>query len=472
MSQRYCLITAFTLLVHFSVALGVQADPATEPESGIEQNSQILGGQANEYCGGCHGVSASVGVFAPDLARLALEREPLDFVRVLLHGKFDRGGSQMGHLIPVMPQLDSLSNSQIAAVVNELYEQVAEKRRAAERSTIPISAQDVELQRYLSSPAEAPGSLDAAEYARATELYFEHCAGCHGVNREGGGGSSLYGWEIAMRGASEVAAIVHEGTTVGMPGWSAREELSNSDMALLAQFLLLPAPPPPTFPIERIRQTWQEIVSPEARPVRRRFPFRARDLFVSLIHNPGRVLLIDGRSKRVVGEVDLHLAPHEVDVSADGRYLYVMSRGAQISLIDLYMREPAVVASVRIALEGRSFSIGGTLGEPILVAGGYWPPQYVVLEAETLRPLHAQLVDNKAHRQGLSARELTQVIASAESNRFVLVTKAEGTIHALDLGDGDSPEPILTRGVEGGSFLRAGSFDLSGRYLLVPGGSR
>ncbi|MBT7314769.1 MAG: cytochrome c, partial [Thiotrichales bacterium] len=43
----------------------------------------------------------------------------------------------------------------------------------------------------LSSVANSAPSLSAADFERAKNLYFERCAGCHGVLRKGATGKNL-----------------------------------------------------------------------------------------------------------------------------------------------------------------------------------------------------------------------------------------------------------------------------------------
>ena len=64
-------------------------------------------------------------------------------------------------------------------------------------------------------------------------------------------------------------------------------------------------------------------------------------------------------------------------------------RDARINLIDLWMEVPATVASIKIGTEARSVETSKFKGweDKYAIGGAYWPPQYVIMNGETLEPL-------------------------------------------------------------------------------------
>ena len=456
------LLGSIAVLVSAALAAAASAAPVVDVEADI-QGSHAL----SKHCGACHGQDLLGQDGYPSLLAASGVMQPQQIVRVLLNGKFDRGGEVAGHTVAVMPQLDTLADYQIASIVNALYRLRSEQSDKSLRPVRTITAEDVRVERMLGSDERSSDELSPQQYESAAKLYFEHCAACHGVRRQGGGGGPLYSWVMDALGSRYLQTKLHFGSVIGMPGWGDSRVLDEEEVDLMARFLQEPAPAAPVFDAADVAASWREQIPLSARPKRRQFKIKPENLFVSLLHDTGQIALIDGPGKKVHSIVDVRLAPHEVEVSANGRYLYVMSRGAEISLIDLYLKQPAVVASVRVGIEGRSLAAGRSKRTGKLVAAAYWPPQFTILEPQTLKPLLTQLLDSSAYEQGYSAREVSQVIELPRTNDFALLTKVEGTIELLSLTrKGDlrrDPESLVAE-----PLLRAGGFDVSNRYLLVP----
>ena len=122
----------------------------------------------------------------------------------------------------------AVSVEEVAALRAELG---AEDRAAGERHT---GATEGEM-RYQGSPsAIAAGDtrqimaaggpvLSEAEFATATQLYFERCAGCHGVLRKGATGKPLTPDITTEKGTDYLKALITYGSPAGMPNRS--EEL-------------------------------------------------------------------------------------------------------------------------------------------------------------------------------------------------------------------------------------------------------
>ena len=80
---------------------------------------------------------------------------------------------------------------------------------------------------------------------------------------------------------------------------------------------------------------------------------------------------------------------HISRVSASGRYLFVIGRDGRVNMIDMWMETPANVAEIRIGLEARSVETSKFKGyeDKLAIAGAYWPPQFVIMNGDTLEPL-------------------------------------------------------------------------------------
>lgn len=79
-----------------------------------------------------------------------------------------------------------------------------------------------------------------ASAADGAALFAQHCAVCHGVNREGATGPKLQGaWDKVQPNLASVSAFISEGNPLAnMPSW--KETLSAGEITSIASFLLAP----------------------------------------------------------------------------------------------------------------------------------------------------------------------------------------------------------------------------------------
>lgn len=67
----------------------------------------------------------------------------------------------------------------------------------------------------------SPGAPDLTEeeFNQAKEIYFQRCAGCHGVLRKGATGKPLTPDITQQRGLPYLEALINYGSPAGMPNW-------------------------------------------------------------------------------------------------------------------------------------------------------------------------------------------------------------------------------------------------------------
>lgn len=65
--------------------------------------------------------------------------------------------------------------------------------------------------------------LSKEEMQKATQVYFDRCAGCHGMLRKGALGPSLEATRSKEFGTETLKHIINFGTPGGMPGWGKQE---------------------------------------------------------------------------------------------------------------------------------------------------------------------------------------------------------------------------------------------------------
>ena len=113
-----------------------------------------------------------------------------------------------------------------------------------------------------------PGApaLTEAEFAKAKKIYFERCAGCHGVLRKGATGKPLTPDITNERGLDYLKVFINFGSPAGMPNWGSSGQLTEEEVTLMAKYLMNEPPVPPEFGMKEMKATWKVLVPPEDRP--------------------------------------------------------------------------------------------------------------------------------------------------------------------------------------------------------------
>nr|MBF0681186.1 c-type cytochrome [Pseudomonas sp.] len=202
----------------------------------------------------------------------------------------------------------------------------------------------------------SPGAPDLteAEFEMAKEIYFQRCAGCHGVLRKGATGKPLTPDITQQRGQAFLEALITYGSPAGMPNWGTSGGLTADEITLMAKYIQHTPPTPPEWGMAQMKDTWKVLVKPEDRPTRQLNKLDLPNLFSVTLRDDGKIALIDGNSKEIVKTIDTGYAVHISRMSASGRYLLVIGRDAKIDMIDLWAKEPIKVAEIKVGIEARS----------------------------------------------------------------------------------------------------------------------
>jgi nitrite reductase (NO-forming)/hydroxylamine reductase len=110
--------------------------------------------------------------------------------------------------------------------------------------------------------------LSEAEFGTATQLYFERCAGCHGVLRKGATGKALTPDLTKEKGTEYLKALITYGSPAGMPNWGTSGEMTPEQIDIMARFLQQEPPAPPEYGMPQMMASWNLIVAPEDRPTK------------------------------------------------------------------------------------------------------------------------------------------------------------------------------------------------------------
>lgn len=328
------------------------------------------------------------------------------------------------------------------------------------------SAMDAEQSRQLRS--EGGAELTEAEYQMATKLYFERCAGCHGVLRKGATGKPLTPDITVEKGTEYLKALITYGSPAGMPNWGSSGELSAEEIDVMARFLQQEPPEPPEFGMAEMRETWKVMVAPEDRPTKPMHDRNIDNFFAVTLRDAGQVAIIDGDTKEIVSILPTGYAVHISRPSASGRYVFTIGRDGKVDMIDLWSEKPTIVAEIKIGLEARSVETSKYKGyeDKLAIAGAYWPPQFTIMDGDTLEPLkivstRGMTVDTQEYHP---EPRVAAIVASHEHPEFIVNVKETGHILLVNYEDTDA---LSITDIEAARFLHDGGWDRSKRYFLT-----
>ena len=310
--------------------------------------------------------------------------------------------------------------------------------------------------------------MSAEEFRIGRQIYFERCAGCHGVLRKGATGKALTPDITLERGTAYLKVFINYGSPAGMPNWGTSGELTEDEVDLMARYIQQTPPTPPEFGMKEIKATWKVAVPVDKRPKKKLNDHDITNIFSVTLRDTGEVALIDGRSKKIINIVKTGYAVHISRLSASGRYLYVIGRDAKINLIDLWLERPDTVAEIKIGLEARSVDTSKYKGyeDKYAIAGSYWPPQYTMMKGDTLEPLkivstRGMTVDTQEYHP---EPRVASIVASHHRPEFVVNVKETGKILMVNYEDIDN---LVVTEIGAARFLHDGGWDASKRYFLV-----
>ena len=311
------------------------------------------------------------------------------------------------------------------------------------------------------------------EFQKATTIYFERCAGCHGVLRKGATGKPLTPDLTRENGYDYLKNFITYGSPAGMPNWGTSGDLDEATVDMMARYLLLEPPAPPEFGMPEMMASWKVLVKPEDRPTKKMNDIDIDNLFSVTLRDAGKVALIDGATYELKAVIDTGYAVHISRISASGRYLFVIGRDAKIVMIDLWMDPPGPVAEIKIGAEARSIETSKFEGyeDKYAIAGAYWPPQYVIMDGDTLEPkkivsTRGNIYDEQTYHP---EPRVAAILASHFRPEFIVNVKETGKILLVDYTD---LKNLKTTEIEAERFLHDGGLDSTHRYFITAANAR
>ena len=324
---------------------------------------------------------------------------------------------------------------------------------------------DVEMHQDM-NPKAPP--MSAEEFKKGQEIYFQRCAGCHGVLRKGATGKPLTPDITLEKGTDYLKVFIDYGSPAGMPNWGTSGDLTKDEIDLMARYIQQTPPMPPEYGMPEMKATWKIIVPPDQRPKEKMNKYNIENIFSTTLRDSGEIALIDGDTKEIINIIKTGYAVHISRLSASGRYLYVIGRDARINLVDLWMEKPDNVAEIRVGLEARSVETSKFKGyeDKYAIAGTYWPPQYVIMDADTLEPLRivstrGMTVDTQEFHP---EPRVASIVASHFHPEFLVNVKETGKTQLIDYSDIDN---VKITEIGSARYLHDGGWDSSKRYFMV-----
>jgi nitrite reductase (NO-forming)/hydroxylamine reductase len=507
MILRFIAATAFLCAANIAAAQAGASPSRAAPQvhqaevAKSRLNDKIKAGAATYRiaCLSCHQADGKglPNAFPPLAGSDYLRADRNRTIRVVLHGlqgKLVVSGKTYDSIMPPMPQL---SNSDVANVLTYVLNswsngggevtatQVASIRTGqAPKQTAATPTQHAgaptAVLKYQGAPSPiaaakadvvmTPGApnMTQAEFARAKTIYFQRCAGCHGVLRNGATGAALTPELTQKKGTDYLKVFITVGSPAGMPNWGTSGELTAKDIEVMSRFVQHAPPTPPEFGLKDIRDSWREAVPKALRPSAKANTTNIENIFAVTLRDSGEVALIDGDTKQIVNIVKTGYAVHISRLSHSGRYIYTIGRDARIVLIDLWAAKPDIVAEIKVGLEARSVETSKYRGyeDRYAIAGSYWPPQYVIMDGVTLEPLRVvatrgMTVDTQEYHP---EPRVAAIVASHQHPEFIVNVKETGKILLVNYED---IQNLRTTEIGAARFLHDGGWDVTKRYFLT-----
>jgi nitrite reductase (NO-forming)/hydroxylamine reductase len=216
-----------------------------------------------------------------------------------------------------------------------------------------------------------------------------------------------------------------------------------------------------------MKESWEVIVPLNKRPKKKMNKYNLENLFSVTLRDAGQVALIDGDSKKIVEVIDTGYAVHISRLSESGRYLYVIGRDALVNLIDLWMEHPTTVAVIKVGMEARSVETSKFEGyeDKYAIAGSYWPPQFVIMDGDTLEPkkivsTRGMTVDTQEYHP---EPRVAAIVASHQHPEFIVNVKETGKVLMVNY---ENLDDLKITSIDAARYLHDGGWDSTRRYFM------
>jgi len=312
-------------------------------------------------------------------------------------------------------------------------------------------------------------AMTAQELSKANTLYEAHCAVCHSASRGGYVGPGLHKDRLLQSVAALRGTIMTGIPDTLMPPFVGR--LPDADIRLLAKLIKTQPPAELTWSLEQARDSLEVLVDEDTLPAK---PTYAIDTVYDLMAvmargrygrggsgDNARLVFLDGKTNKVVGEIATPVAPHIIEFSpTHERWAWLKTDDSYVYKIDLYTLK--AVRRVRTGLTGPGIAVSND--GKWLAASSFAPNAVTILDAQTLRPVKYLTLEG-TDPDGKHVKSAGgPVIGSRINNRFALTLRQAGQIWIIDP---DLPDMPVTKLANVGRLLHDTFLSPDGRYSMV-----
>ncbi len=336
--------------------------------------------------------------------------------------------------------------------------------------SVALSGISLQASAEAAKGAKAP-EMSEAEFEKAKSMYFQRCAGCHGVLRKGATGKNLEPKNTLEKGQERLEKIITLGTEGGMNNFD--DIFSKEEITLLAKYIQNEPPIPPEMPLALMKERHEVHVKPENYPSKPMHDRNWENFFLVIERDVGKIAIIDGDKKEVFARIDTGYAVHVLKTTEHhdgmkaenpGRFWYVMGRDGMMTKIDLWQTPDKMkVANVQVAYDARDVAVSGD--GKYVIGGGYWPPHFVILDAKTMEPI--KVVSTRGTNvdgEYVNESRVAAIYDTPHAPTWLVAAKELGQMWQVDYSDLDNMK--ITK-INSAKFLHDGFFDPTGRYFQI-----
>jgi nitrite reductase (NO-forming)/hydroxylamine reductase len=321
--------------------------------------------------------------------------------------------------------------------------------------------------------------LNEAEFEQAKSMYFQRCAGCHGVLRQGATGKSLLPKGDKKEkgtlklGTKRLSKIIKLGTEGGMNNFD--DLFSDEEINLLARYIQMEPPVPPEMSLALMKERHKVFIEPKDYPTKPLHGRNWENFFVVIERDAGKIAIVDGDKHEIVDHIDTGYAVHVIKATehhhsekpvggTPGRFWYTQGRDGKMTKIDLWQKPGSMlVAETQMAYDARDVAVSGD--GKYVIGGAYWPPHFVILDAVTMEPL--KVVSTRGINVDgdyVNESRVAAIYTTPHQSSFWVAMKELGQMWQVNYTDLDN---LAIKQVNSAKFLHDGFFDPTGRYFQI-----
>jgi cytochrome c553 len=247
------------------------------------------------------------------------------------------------------------------------------------------------------------------------QIYQDHCAACHGLDRLGLSGPALFPENLARLRKNHALDVMREGRpATQMEGF--KHKLSADEINALAEYIYTAPAQLPPMGMTEIQASRLLHHPQDSLPATPQFEADPLNLFVVVETGDHHATILDGDKLEALYRFQTRFALHGgPKYSPDGRFVYFASRDGWVTQFDLYNFKN--VAEIRVGINTRNIALSAD--GRYVIAANYLPHTLVLLEARELVPLR---VLDVADNSGVSSR-VSAVYTAPPRQSFIAALK-------------------------------------------------